>query len=326
MISRRAMICGFGIAAMGRSLAALSQEVKAKVGWLAVGPIPTSKLVFLETLEQRGYVEGKNLVLEERYPRSVEQYPDLVAELIRLKVDVLVTTGGAASRSAKAGTASLPIVFLTTDPIGTGLIPSLARPSGNLTGVALITQDFNFKRVETIVGMVPGITTVAALSDASGALNAATQRAFFEESEAAAKRLGIRLARRVEARSIDEVEGAFAAAANAGAGAMLTVSSSYFNVHKTRLVAAAAKARLPTIYEHRDFVEAGGLVSYGPDLRYGYRVAAAYVDKILKGAKPADLPVEQVSKVELVLNQRTAKSLNLTVPPALLLRADEIIR
>ena len=326
MISRRAMICGFGVAAMGRSLAALSQKDKAKVGWLAVGPIPTSKLIFLETLKQRGYVEGQNLVIEERYARSVEQYAELVAELVRLKVDVLVTTGGAASRSAKAGTASVPIVSLTTDPMGTGLIPSLARPAGNLTGVAIVTQAFNAKRVETIVGMVPGITTVAALSDASGALNAATQRAFFEESEAAAKRLGVRLTRRTEARSIDDVEGAFAAAANAGAGAMLTMSSSYFNVHKTRLVAAAAKSRLPTIYEHRDFVEAGGLVSYGTDLRYGYRVAASYVDKILKGAKPADLPVEQVSNVELVINQRTAESLKLAVPPALLLRADDIIR
>jgi ABC-type uncharacterized transport system substrate-binding protein len=174
--------------------------------------------------------------------------------------------------------------------------------------------------------LVPGITTVAALGDASGALNTATQHAFFEESEAAAKRVGIQITRRMEIRTIDEVDAAFAAAVKAGAGAMLTVSSSYFNVHKTRLVSAAARARLPTIYEHRDFVEAGGLVSYGPDLRYGYQVAASYVDKILKGAKPTDLPVEQVSKVELVINQRTATSLHLAVPPPLLLRADELVR
>jgi putative ABC transport system substrate-binding protein len=150
------MMCGLGIAAMGRSLAALSQtNVKAKIGWLAVGPITTSKRVFLEALKQRGYAEGVNLVLEERYPRNIEQYPELVAELIRLKVDVLVTTGGAASRAAKAATTSVPIVFLTTDPMGAGLITSLARPKDNLSGVAIITQDFNAKRVETITAMVP---------------------------------------------------------------------------------------------------------------------------------------------------------------------------
>ena len=164
------------------------------------------------------------------------------------------------------------------------------------------------------------------LSDASGALPAELERAFFQESAAAGKRLGIDVVRQTEARNIDDAERAFAAAAAARAGGMLTISSSYFNVHKDRLVAAAAKARMPTIYEHRDFVEAGGLVSYGTDLRHGFQIAASYVDRILRGAKPAELPVEQISKVELVINQSTAASLGVSVPPALRLRADEIIR
>ena len=176
------------------------------------------------------------------------------------------------------------------------------------------------------MGVVPRITKLAALNDETGALNSSLQRAFWEESEAAARRFGIQLGPRAEVRGIDDIDTAFADAAKAGAGGMLTISSSYFNVHKKRLVSAAAKTRMPTIYEHRDFVEAGGLVSYGPDLREAFRLAASYVDKILKGAKPADLPVEQVSKVELSINQRTAKTLNLTIPQSLLLRADEVIQ
>jgi putative ABC transport system substrate-binding protein len=174
--------------------------------------------------------------------------------------------------------------------------------------------------------MVPDIAKLAALNDRSGALGPSIQRAFWEESEMAARRLGVELVPKVEVRGIDEVDGAFAAAGKAGAGAMLTISSSYFNAHKERLVDAAAKARLPTIYEHRDFVEAGGLVSYGPNLRDAFRLAASYVDKILKGANPADLPVEQISKVELTVNQRTARALKLAVPQSLLLRADEVIQ
>jgi putative ABC transport system substrate-binding protein len=312
--------------AMATPLAAFAQrEVNATIGWLAVGPIPSNLAVFREALRRRGYVEGQNLILQERYAGTEEQYRQQVSELIRLRVDVLVTTGGVASRAAKLATRKIPIVFLTTDPVGGGLVTSLARPTENLTGLALLTQDFNAKRVETILGMVPQIAKLAALNDASGSLNPSTQRAFWEESEAAARRFGVQLAPRVEARSIDDVDGAFATAVKAGAGAMLTVSSSYFNTQKTGLVSAAVRARLPTIYEHRDFVEAGGLVSYGPDLRNAFNLAASYVDRILKGAQPADLPVEQVSKVELVINQGTARTLQLAIPQALLLRADEVI-
>ena len=314
--------------ALAPPLAAFAQEDKAKtkIGWLAVGSIPSNMTAFQRALKERGYVEGQNLIIQARYAETVEQYRQQIADLIRLKVDVLVTTGGVASRAAKVSTDKIPIVFLTTDPVGSGLVASLARPTENLTGLALLTQDFNAKRVETIVSMVPGIAKLAALSDRSGALSPGAQRAFWEESEAAARRLGVDLVPKVEVRDVNEVDDVFTAASKAGAGAMLTISSSYFNVHKERLVAAAAKARLPTIYEHRDYVEAGGLVSYGTNVRDAFRIAAGYVDKILKGTNPAQLPVEQISSVELVINQRAARALKLTIPQPLLLRADEVIQ
>jgi len=314
-------------AALAMPLPVLAQrEARARIGWLAVGPIPSNMTVFRDALEQLGYVEGGNLVIEERYASTHEQYSGAIADLIRRKVDVLVATGAVASREAKLATTRVPIVFLTTDPLRSGLVASLARPAENLTGLALVTQDFNAKRVEIIVAMIPHITKLAAINDQSGALSENIQRAFWQESETAARRLGVELAPKANVQGIDDVDAGYSAAVKDGAGAMLTVSSSYFHAHKDRLVSAAAKARLPTIYEHRDFVEAGGLVSYGPDLRAAYQLAATYVDKILKGAKPADLPVEQISKVQLAINQRTAKTLALTIPQSLLLRADEVIQ
>ena len=321
------MICAAAAAAMGAPFTAFAQaNSKARIGWLAVGPIPSNIAAFRQALQQHGYSEGKNLVLEERYASTNDQYLRSIDALIRLNVDVLVTTGAIASQAAKNATAKTPVVFLTTDPVGSGLVATLARPTENLTGVAIVTHDFNAKRVETIVGMVPRLSKLAALNDASGALSPSIQRAFWEESAAAAVRLGIQLEPRIDLRNIDNVDDAFSKATKMGAGAMLTASSSYFNANETRLVQAAAKARLPTIYEHRDFVEAGGLVSYGPDLRAAYRLAATYVDKILKGARPSQLPVEQVAKVEMVINEITARALNLAVPQSLLLRADAVIQ
>ncbi len=321
------MICAAAAAAIGVPFATFAQgNSRARIGWLAVGPIPSNIIEFRQALQQHGYSEGKNLVLEERYASTSDQYSRSIDALIRLNVDVLVTTGAIASQAAKNATTKIPVVFLTTDPVGSGLVTSLARPAENLTGVAIVTHDFNAKRVETIVGMVPRLSKLAALNDASGALSPSIQRAFWEESAAAAVRLGIQLEPRIELHNIDNVDDAFSRATKVGARAMLTASSSYFNANETRLVQAAAKARLPTIYEHRDFVEAGGLVSYGPDLRAAYRLAATYVDKILKGARPSQLPVEQVAKVEMVINEITARALNLAVPQSLLLRADAVIQ
>lgn len=326
-MDRRAFICMTSSGLLAVPLATLAQgELSARVGWVATAPIRSNMSVFREAMRRRGYREGLNLLIEERYPNKVNEFAAVIAELVRMKVDVIVTTGGVASWEAKRAAPNLPIVFLTTDPVGSGLIDSLAHPGGNLTGVAIITQDFNAKRVETIVNMVPQARKVAALGDDSGALSAKLLRAFWNESEAAAQHYGVQLTSKIGIQSIEQVDDAFAAAARAGASAMLTISSSYFNAHKERVIGAAARSRLPTVYEHRDFVESGGLVSYGPDLRDAGHIAASYVDKILRGARPAELPVEQLSKVELVINQSTAKALGLTIPQGLLLRADDVIR
>jgi putative ABC transport system substrate-binding protein len=326
VIDRRTVLGGIVAATVSRPLPVFAQsDAPAQVGWVAVAPIQSNLEVFREAMRQRGYVQGRNLRIEERYATTVDRYAIAIADLVRLKVDVIVTMGGVASHEARRLTSTTPVVFFTTDPVGSGLVASLARPAGNLTGVAIITQEFNAKRVETIVSMIPNLRTLAALSDESGTLSANLQTAFWEEVETASRRFGLRLAPRAGIRNIDQVDDAFAAAARAGAGGMVTISSSYFNAYKGRVVGAAARVRLPTIYEHRDFVEAGGLVSYGPDLREAGRLAASYVDRILKGAKPADIPVEQVSKVELVMNQKTAKTLGLVIPQSLLLRADDVI-
>jgi putative ABC transport system substrate-binding protein len=327
MIDRRTVLSGIVAATVSRPLAVFAQgDAPVQVGWVAVAPIQSNLQVFREAMGQRGYVEGRNLRIEERYASTADRNAPAIADLIRLKVDVIVTVGGVASQEAKRLTSTTPVVFFTTDPVGSGLVASLARPAGNLTGVAIITQDFNAKRVETIVSMVSNLRTLAALSDESGTLSAKLQTTFWEEVETASRRFGVQLAPKAGIRDIDQVDEAFAAAARAGAGGMVTISSSYFNAYKGRVIDAAARVRLPTIYEHRDFVESGGLVSYGPDLREAGRLAASYVDRILKGAKPADIPVEQVSKVELVINEKTAKTLGLMIPQSLLLRADEVIQ
>jgi putative ABC transport system substrate-binding protein len=318
------MIKALASAVVGGPLAASGQGPRsATIGWVATARIPSNMLAFRQALKELGYTDGQNVLIEERYA-SARPHEQLVAELVRLKVDVLVTTGGVGSKIAKAATGSIPIVFLASDPVGAGLVSNLSRPGGNLTGAALVTHDFNTKRVETIAGLIPRLARVGLLGDASGALTPAVRRAFLHESDTAAKRLGLQVIP-IELKSIDDVDDAFAQAVKAGAEAMIGSSSSYFNGYKDRLVAAAANARLPTIFEHRDFVEAGGLLSYGPDLRVAFAIAASYVDKILKGARPGDLPVQQVSKVELVINRRAARELKLTIPPALLIRADEVI-
>ena len=304
-MDRRAFIRTVSSGLLAAPFATLAKnDVPAQIGWVAVAPIRSNMAVFRDAMWRQGYKEGENYRIEERYASTTDGLALICAELVRLKVDVIVTTGGLASRVAKQATTTIPVVFFTTDPVGSGLVASLARPGGNLTGVAIITQDFNAKRVETIVSVAPNVRKLAALNDESGALSSSLQRAFFDESEAAAQRFGIELAPRLGIRNIDQVDDAFAAAVKAGAGAMLTISSSYFNAYKERLVSAAARVRLPTIYEHRDFVESGGLISYGPDLREAGRLAASYVDRILRGTRPADIPVEQVSKVELVMNRK----------------------
>ena len=327
MMNRRIFVRSVAGSVLAVPLAALAQPKAAiRIGWLAFLPIASNLATFRRTMKEFGYVEGENLVIEERYAVRPERYAEVTAELVRLKVDVIVTTGTQASLEAKKATATIPIVFVSSLVVTRGLVASLARPGGNLTGVELTSGDFDAKRVQLLKDAVPGLVNLAGLNDVSGQQGSASTQRYWQQSEVAALQLGIRLGPRLDVRTIDDVDRAFAAAAKASAGAMLTPSSSFFHAYKERVVNAAARSRLPTIYEHGDFVEAGGLMSYGSDLREVFRGAAVLVDKVLKGAKPANLPVEQATRIVLAINIKAAKALGLTIPQSLLLRADEVIQ
>jgi len=327
MMDRRTFVGSVAGGLLALPLVAQAQPKAAvRIGWLGFLPIASNLAAFRQTLKEFGYVEGENLVVEQRYAGRAERYAEITADLVRPKVDVIVTTGTLASLEAKKATATIPIVFVSSLVVARELVESLSRPGGNLTGVEITSGEFDAKRVQLLKDAVPGLVNLAVLNDTSGQQGSANQQRYWQQTEAAARQLGIRLGQRLDVRSIDDVDGAFAAAVKAGAGAMLTPSSAFFHAHKDRLVNAAARSRLPTIYEHGDFVEAGGLMSYGPDLREVFRGAAVLVDKLLKGAKPANLPVEQATRIVLVINIKTAKALGLTVPQSLLLRADEVIQ
>ncbi|HEX9661773.1 MAG TPA: ABC transporter substrate-binding protein, partial [Candidatus Binatia bacterium] len=277
---------------------------------------------FRRRLRELGYVEGKNIVIEYRYAEGkLERLPDLAAELVRLKVDVIVTAGPAILAAKKAST-TIPIVFaVATDPVGLGLVSSLARPGGNITGLSLMWPDLNGKRLELLKEAFPKVARVAFLwgSGGPGGNLALT------DMEAAAKALGIKLLS-LPVRSLDDFESAFAQAKREGAQALITNSGPLINTQQRRVLDFAAKNRLPAIYHYSEFVEAGGLMSYGPDNTDLWRRAADFVDKILKGAKPADLPVEQPTKFELIINLKAAKQIGLTIPSSVLARADRVIR
>jgi putative tryptophan/tyrosine transport system substrate-binding protein len=299
-------------------VARADQKVKVyRVGWVTTGHHPFIAN-FREALRELGYSEGQNLVIEERYADGkTERLPDLVAELLRLKVDILVTAGAAATSAARQ--TSVPVVFVTGDPVKAGFVSSLARPAGTMTGLALWpTPEIGAKWVELVKEALPRVSRVAALRD---------PYAGHEQSDAvaaAARSLQLEL-QVVDARDADGIDRAFQRMIAEHVGAFVPLSSPMFATQKQRIVALAAWNRLPALYEHREFVEAGGLMSYGPDLRDVFRRAAIYVVRILGGAKPGDLPVEQPTKFELVINARTAKALGLTIPQSLLLRADQVI-
>ena len=278
---------------------------------------------FRQGLQEIGYVEGKNLVIEYRWGQGkYERLPDLAVELVRLKVDIIVASGFTAIRSAKQATSTIPIVMVIgSDPFARGLIVSLARPGGNLTGVASIVVELNAKRLELLKETFPEVSLVAVLANAtSSAFLTATQ-----EVEAAARSLKLPL-QLLKVRGPDDFESAFEAAANRRAGALIVLPSTMFFSHPRRLADLALKSRLPTISADVKYAEAGGLIAYGPSFSHLYHRAATYVDKILKGAKPADFPVEQPVKFELVVNLKTAKALGLTIPPSILFRADKVIK
>src|SRR6266567_1746525 len=300
----------------------------ARIGYLGntLGA-PDPLEAFLQGLRDLGYVEGRNLVIEYRDAEGkVDRLPALAAELVALKVDVLVTTVGThIALVAKQATRTLPIVFTSVaDPVTTGLVTSLARPGGNVTGLSSLNPELVGKRLELLTQAVPGVSRVAVLW-LPGALGERTDKNMFKEAEAAARALGVRL-QVVEARGPADIDTAFSEMTRAHAGALIVLPSNVFRREHRRLVDLAAKNRLPAVYPWRDVVDAGGLMSYGANLADSYRRAATYVDKILKGAKPGDLPVEQPTKIELVINLKTAKDLGLTIPQSMLALADEVIQ
>ncbi len=291
------------------------------VGWLSTGRHPFIE-AFRQGLRDLGYVEGQNLVIEERYAEGrAERLPALAAELIGAKVDVFVASGAAAGLAATRAATVLPVVCVTGDLVATGLVSSLARPGGNVTGFSLLSEDLTVKWLELLKEALPKLARVGVLVDTSPGVQPAQR----QRAETTAPRLALGLVM-LEAADADSIDRAFARAAREHVGGLVVASSTVFAGRNHQIVALAEKHRLPAMYEHRDFVEAGGLMSYGPDLRDVFRRAAVYVDRILKGAKPAYLPVEQPTKFELVINRKTAKALGLTIPPSLLLRADEVIQ
>ena len=292
--------------------------------------IPTSESnlsarveTFRQRLRELGYVEGKNIFIEYRYADGkLERLPDLADELVRLKVDVIVTPGGSAILAAKKASATIPMVFAAApDPVGSGLVSSLARPGGNITGLSMMAPDLEGKRLELLKDAFPKVARVAFLRDRSGARG----NLALTEMEAAAKALGLKLLS-LEVRSLDDFEGAFARAKKERAQALITTTGALINTQQRRVLDFAAKNRLPAIYHYSEFVEAGGLMSYGPDNTDLWRRAADFVDKILKGTKPADMPVEQPTKFEFLINLKTAEQIGLTIPQKVLARADKVIK
>jgi putative ABC transport system substrate-binding protein len=281
--------------------------------------------VFIEAfrrgLRQLGYVEGKNIVLEHLFAEGkLDRLPDLTADLVRLKVDVIFALNTPAARAAKNGTKTIPIVFTwVADPLV--LVASLARPGGNVTGLTTVTADLSGKRLEVLKEALPGVSRVGVLLHSDNPIPAR----LFRDMEVASPQFGIRLYA-LGVRDPDDLQKAFDAAAKERIGALFVIEEAVIASYRKRVLELAAKQRLPTASLYKEFAEAGGLITYGADLPDLFRRAATYIDKILKGTKPADLPVEQPIKFEFVINLKTAKQIGLTIPPNVLARADKVIR
>jgi putative tryptophan/tyrosine transport system substrate-binding protein len=325
-VRRREFITLLGGAAAAWPLAALAQQA---------GKLPTIAFLgantrsaeseriaaFVQRLRELGWIEGRTIMIEYRWADGREErFPELAAELVRLKVDVIVTAGAAAVISAKRVTSVTPIVFAVVgDPVGTGVVPSLARPGGNATGLSLQSTDLVGKRLELLREILPGFRRLAILADVGTPFGVLEMR----EVQAVAGTLGVEVAR-AEIRRVEDILPALDAL-KGRADALYVVSSPLTSTNRIRINILAVGAQLPTMHGYRDNVEAGGLMSYGASFPDLYRRAADYVDKILRGAKPADLPIEQPTKFDLIISLVTAKALGLTVPPSLLARADEVI-
>ena len=330
-VQRRDFLLAVG-ALLAAPLAAKAQQAAktARIGYLspnAAAVNPRLVEAFRQGLGDLGYVEGRNLLIEFRSAEGKsERLPALATELVALKVDVILSGGGTlAALAAQQATRTLPIVIVAVgDPVTSGLVTSLARPGANVTGLSLLFPELVSKCLELLKQAVPGVSRVAVLSQ-PGAVPERTEKDILKGAEVAARALGMQL-QVVEARGAEDFDRAFSQMTSTRMGALTVLSTPVFSSERKRLVNLAAKNRLPTVFSFREYVEAGGLISYGPDLADLYRRSATYVDRILKGTKPSELPVEQPSKFELVINLRTAKQLGLTIPQSVLARADEVIQ
>jgi len=293
------------------------------IGYLLPRPRSDYDRAFLQGMGELGYVEGKNLVIEWRFADGeYERLPTLAAELVRLKVDVIVAPTSPAIRAAQKATTTIPIVFPSTgDPVGSGFVASLARPGGNITGLSNANLDISPKLLEFLLTVAPRLSRVALL----GNPDSSSHSAILKSVQAAALQQGGVRVFSVEVRTREEIERGFVLMTQQRADGVIIAPDALFTGQVRQIASLAAKHRLPSITQLRLHVEAGGLMSYGQHFRESYRRAATYVDKILKGAKPADLPVEEPTKFELVINRTTAQALGLTIPPSLLQRADQII-
>ena len=324
---RRELLVALGAGALACAAAVRAQAPPTirKIGLLS-GFSPSvearSYQAFLLGLRDLGWVEGKNISIEYRYAEGRhDRLPDVAADLVRLKVEVIVTTATSDTLAAQKATRAIPIVMVAGgDPVASGLVESLARPGANITGLSQMLQGLGGKRLELLKEIVPKLSDVAVLwnpQSASATLN-------WTENQQPARQLGIQL-HSLEVRSPNELDKAFEAAIGARAGALAILPDPVITTNLKRIVDFAAKSRLPSIYQSSEFADAGGLVTYGPDRADLFRRAATYVDKILKGTKPGDLPVDQPTKFELVVNLKTAKALGITIPQSVLFRADRVI-
>jgi len=312
---------------LSTALFAEAQQAKKipRIGflWASSGPSQGTRAGIHQGLRELGYIEGQTITIEYRYAQGkFERLPVLAAELARLNVEVIVTGGSTATRAAKEATNAIPIVMTNdNDPVASGFVTSLARPGSNVTGVSTLRPELTGKRLDLLREIVPSLSRVAVLGASDNPGNAQA----LKEVEIAAAAAKVQL-QYFDIRSPKDIEPAFREARKGNAGGVLEMGGPLLNLHRTALINLAAKSRLPVMWVRRTFVEAGGLIYYGVDTADLARRAATYISKILKGAKPADLPVEQPSKFELVINLKTAKQIGLTIPPNVLARADRVIR
>ena len=324
-MERREFITLLGGSATAWPLAARAQQTgkMRAIGLLSPGSETSSiNFYFFDALAELGWIEGKNVVFERRYAENrVERLPELAAELVRLNVDVIVATGTLGPLAARRATSTIPIAMTAAgDPLGSGLVATLARPGGNVTGMSLMAPDLGGKRLELLKELLPGLARVAVLWNAANPYPAIV----FKETQGAARSLGIEV-QSLEVRGPDDFDGAFEAARKQRPDAMITVEDPLTFTYRKRIADFVTGQQLPSLSGLREFVVAGGLMSYGANSADLLRRAARYVDKILKGAKPADLPVQQPTKFEFVINLKTAKAIGITVPPNILTVADEVI-